>query len=453
MFTGLKKQLELNDSLIEDIVPQDHDLVKLKKVVNWEGINRIYESCYPSRRGNATKRTGLVLVLLILKHLYKRPDRVLNNELHVNNAFMYFCSVSYDEIKRCNEEEKKIIDHSTLVKIRKRLGSRRVRKIEKLFMRELLSKKIIDGKYLFTDTTSLEKNILYPTEIGLLKRVIEEAEIIRQKVRYKKELVKTEVIKKANRIVKVYYSAARRSKELLGSCSKGLLTLAKEGIKRAEGTVHTVSTKVRGQVWERYKKLQRVGEKIVEQVERKLTGEKVLDKIVSYYEEHARALPKGKINKPCEFGVKLRIDMSGNGYITDHEIYKGNYADVNMLEDAVGQHAEVFKGKFKGGGMDRCFYDKGLIDRLEGKHKIKLAIPHRKDRNQKMTRYREKLYRKRAAIEAKISEGKRMCGLDKSLYKGFEGDEMWAAFSIMAMNIRQLLRDVNRTPRLIRKFA
>jgi len=114
MFTGLKKQLELNDSLIEDIVPQDHDLVKLKKVVNWEGINRIYESCYPSRRGNAIKRTGLVIGLLILKHLYKRPDRVLINELHVNNAYMYFCSVSYDEIRRCNEEGKKIIDHSTL---------------------------------------------------------------------------------------------------------------------------------------------------------------------------------------------------------------------------------------------------------------------------------------------------------------------------------------------------
>jgi len=67
----------------------------------------------------------------------------------------------------------------------------------------------------------------------------------------------------------------------------------------------------------------------VEQVERKLAGEKVADKIVSYYEEHTRALPKGKISKPCEFGVKLRIDMSGNGYITRYELYKGNYADVN----------------------------------------------------------------------------------------------------------------------------
>ena len=26
--------------------------------------------------------------------------------VHVNNAFMYFCSVSYDDIKKCNEEKK-----------------------------------------------------------------------------------------------------------------------------------------------------------------------------------------------------------------------------------------------------------------------------------------------------------------------------------------------------------
>ncbi len=154
----------------------------------------------------------------------------------------------------------------------------------------------------------------------------------------------------------------------------------------------------------------------MEQVERKLAGEKVADKIVSYYEELTRALPKGKISKPCEFGVKLRIDMSGNGYITRYELYKGNYADVNMLEDAVDHHAEIFKEEFKDGVMDRIFYDKELIERLEEEHKIKLAIPHRKDRNHKMSKYRENLYRKRSAIEAKISEGKRMCGLDKSLY-------------------------------------
>ena len=95
MFTGLKTQHELTDFFINDIVPHDHDLVKLKKVLNLGGINRVYESCYPSRRGNATKRTELVIGLLILKHLYRKPDRVLIDELHVNNVFMHFCSVSY----------------------------------------------------------------------------------------------------------------------------------------------------------------------------------------------------------------------------------------------------------------------------------------------------------------------------------------------------------------------
>jgi len=35
MFTGLKKQVELSDTLIEDIVPADHELVKLKKLIPW----------------------------------------------------------------------------------------------------------------------------------------------------------------------------------------------------------------------------------------------------------------------------------------------------------------------------------------------------------------------------------------------------------------------------------
>ena len=33
MFTGLKAQLELTGTLIDDILPQDNELVKLKKVL------------------------------------------------------------------------------------------------------------------------------------------------------------------------------------------------------------------------------------------------------------------------------------------------------------------------------------------------------------------------------------------------------------------------------------
>ena len=38
MFAGLKNQLELQGSLITNILSQDNELVKLKKVLNWKDI-------------------------------------------------------------------------------------------------------------------------------------------------------------------------------------------------------------------------------------------------------------------------------------------------------------------------------------------------------------------------------------------------------------------------------
>ena len=123
MFTGLKNQLELSDSLIENILPQDNELVKLKKILNWKDINKVYKSCFSSKTGNKTKTTDIALVLLLLKHLYKKSDRALVNELHLNNSYMHFCSLSYDEVASANRLGLKLIDHSTLVKIRARLGA------------------------------------------------------------------------------------------------------------------------------------------------------------------------------------------------------------------------------------------------------------------------------------------------------------------------------------------
>jgi transposase len=145
--------------------------------------------------------------------------------------------------------------------------------------------------------------------------------------------------------------------------------------------------------------------------------------------------------------------MSGNGYIIGHDIYKGNVSDVGLLSGSVASHATVFGKKFKSGAADRGFYDGDLIEDLKKKYKISLAIPHKKDRERQVTPKDKKLSEKRSAIEAKISEGKRMCGLDRSLYDGFSGDRVWAALSVMALNIRKLLRDMERSPELIYKFG
>lgn len=452
MYTGLIEQLDFGNHLINEIVPGKHDLVKLKKILNWEKMNEIYRECYPSKKGNATKNTNLVLGLLILKHLYNKPYRVLIDELHVNLSYMHFCSVSYDKIKELNKKDKKIISHSTLVKIKYKLGSERFRKIMMVFVQELKDRKIIDGSYLFSDTTSLENHILFPTDVSLLKRVIEEAEVIIQKLRFKKHMVKSEVIKKANTMAKVFYSSSRKTKELAKTVSTGLVDIAQESVQEAARIAQLKSMQNKKHIQDRFKKLADVGLKIIEQTRLKIADEKIPDRIVSYYEDHARSLPKGKIGKPLEFGDKLRIDMSRNGYVTNFKLYKGNPSDVTMLEESIKEHHEVFKDTFKAAALDRGFYDENKIAQCEEEYNIALAIPHKKDRNRKLGKHKEKIYNKRSAIEAKISEGKRMYGLDESLYKGFEGDKIWATMGLMSLNMKKVLRDIDKMPCLLKRF-
>ena len=392
MFTGLKHQLEITDTLIDDILPQDNELIKLKKVLNWEKINKIYSQCFPTNKGRSTKKTDMALGLIILKHLYRKSDR------------------------------------------------------------DLVRKKIIDGRILLTDTTSLEKNIAYPTEVSLLSRVIKEAAVVTQNIRYKKDLVVTETVKKAKKISKVYYSASRKTKKLLKDTTYTLLKIAKGQIEQAKQAVNSMADQVSAVTIERLKRLNTVGKKIISQVEPKLDEKPVAKRILSYHEEAAVSLPKSRPGKPCAFGAKLSLSVSGNGYVTDHRLYESNIADIDTLEDTIANHLKKFGKKFKEASADRAYYDEDLIKELEKAHNIKIAIPHKK-RSKPLAKDKEDLYRKRSAIEVKISEGKRMTGMGKSYYSKFSGDRIWVGLSILALNLRQLLKDMNRKPEIIYQFG
>jgi hypothetical protein len=452
MFTGLKHQLEITDTLIDNILPQDNELIKLKKAINWEKINSIYSQCFPSNRGRSTKKTDVALGLLILKHLYRKSDRDLVRDLHLNTSYMHFCGLSYYEVSEANRQGKKVVDASTLTRIRKKLGPGRVEQIVKEFTLDLIAKKIIDGKILLTDTTSLDKNIAYPTEVSLLSRVIAEAAVVTQNIRYKKDMVVTEIIKRAKKISKVYYSASKKTKKLLKDTTSALLKIAKDQIEEASEAVDSMADSVSAVTIERLRKLKTTGMTIVSQVESKLAERPVAGRILSYHEEAAVSLPKSRPGKPCAFGAKLSLSVTGNGYITDHELYNRNIADIDTLEDAVKTHSAKFGKKFKEASADRAYYDKDLIEELEETHNIKIAIPHKK-RSKPLPQDKEDLYNKRAAIEAKISEGKRMTGMGKSYYSGFSGDRIWAGLSVLALNLRQLLKDMDRKPEIIYGFG
>src|SRR5208283_4931150 len=185
MFTGLKNQYQLTDPFLSNMLSPDHELVKLKKILDWKGFNKIYFECYPSRLGRKTKATDLTIGLLLLKHYYNQSWERLVKGVHENIAIMYFCSVSFLQVIELQKTGKWLINPSTMVRIMKRLGAERIRRMERLFQTQLRKAGVINGETLIIDTTSLEKNIAYPTEVHLLGRVIECAERVIQKVRKK----------------------------------------------------------------------------------------------------------------------------------------------------------------------------------------------------------------------------------------------------------------------------
>ncbi len=448
MFTGLKIQNDFSSFFIDGIISENHELVKLKEFLNWDEINKIYRSSFPKaknigRPGASCKHTDLAVGLILLKHLYKMSDRALVKAVHENIAFMIFCGVTPQDIRKARSKGKAgVIDHTAIVKIRKRLGKKNLVRIERAFFQQIIAKKMIKGKTLVVDTTSLEKKILYPTEVSLIKRVIEHAEMVVQKVELKKEMVKSAVIKAANKLAKTYYSARKKSTELLHSVSRKMIELAKETLKKAEKSFAAVKT-MRNKIIEKtYRKVKEVGGKILSQIETKLSGEAVPDKIVSYYEPHVRALPKGKIHKPCEFGTKVTLGMSGNGFVTDYDLHEGNPNEKGLLPAMVERHSDKFGSEFQEVTADAEFADMQQNQNLENRYDVTVAIPDKKARStdRGLDRQRKTIYNKRSAIEAKISETKRMYGLDKSDYEGFEGDWICLILGVFAVNAKKLLR-------------
>jgi len=69
----------------------------------------------------------------------------------------------------------------------------------------------------------------------------------------------------------------------------------------------------------------------------------------------------------------------------------------------IDSHARVFNSKFKSGAADRGFYDGDIIERLEGKYKITITMPHKKDRGKVVMPHKKRLYNKRSAVEAKLT--------------------------------------------------
>ena len=165
MLKRTSKQLSMFSSL-EDMLSHQHPLFQLSNKINWERFENAFSPLYCSNNGRPAHPIRLMCGLLILKHLRNVSDEMVVFQWSENAYYQYFCGgLEFMPKQPC--------DASELVHFRNRIGEEG---IELILAESIRVNTDHDNEdhfdTAFIDSTVQEKNITYPTDAKLHKKII-----------------------------------------------------------------------------------------------------------------------------------------------------------------------------------------------------------------------------------------------------------------------------------------
>jgi transposase len=143
------KQKLFYDVSLETLVPQDHIIRKLDKVLD---LTFIYEETknFYSHEGKPSIDPVVLFKLHILNYFFGiESERKLFREIQVNLAYRWYIGYDLDE---------KIPDHSVMTKARYRFSEIFFERLFKKILEKCKESGLISGKYLFMDSSLIKAN-------------------------------------------------------------------------------------------------------------------------------------------------------------------------------------------------------------------------------------------------------------------------------------------------------
>jgi IS5 family transposase len=219
---------------------------------------------------------------------------------------------------------------------------------------------------------------------------------------------------------------------LLASSLKEAAAVADEARRRAQALARSPkqssrrqATAIRAAV-DRLERLAARGERVVEQIGKRLAGEPIKDRLVSIFDPDARPIRKGKLGKPTEFGyVEQLAEVTPNtrrgtrGFILPPATAPGNPGENELLPRTVWELQRLGL-RPKEVALDGGFQTKATTEALAPLASKRSFIAGRASPGSRRTQRR--LARYRAGCEGRISHPKRRHGLRRSRLKGREGE-------------------------------
>src|ERR1700733_152314 len=399
MFTGFADQLD-----------QKHPLYLLANKIDWSVFENAFKIYYSETMGKPAKPIRLMVALLILKYVRNISDESVVAQWSENLYYQYLSGEHhFQPTIPCVPTE--------LVAFRQRIGEAGVELILKESIRVNEPPDNTGGTTVVSiDTTVQEKNITYPTDDKLYKKIIKKCWQIADKEGVDLRQSYTQTVKKLSHLQRF-----KNTKNGAKSARK-----AGKKIKVIAGRlVRDLSRKL---------PLDRLGVHLPSlKLYQRVLSQKRSDtnKIYSLHEPDVKCYSKGKEHKKFEFGSKASILVDQTtGIIMGALNFTETLHDSKTLPEVLEQY-ERLTGK----EADEVFVDRGYKG-ISTYKSSKIHVP-KPDKN--ISRTKRKKHSKRAAIEPVIGHLKTDYRLCRNYLKGILGDMMNLILSAAAMNFKRVM--------------
>jgi IS5 family transposase len=359
--------------------------------------------------------------LMVLKQRYRWGYRTLVAEVSDSIHLRRFCRISLTE---------RVPDESTVRKLTRRIGAETVSELTRALIVKATRERRFVPRAVRIDSTVIEADVKYPTDAGLasagVRTLAREGRQLAKLLGEKKRRVRDRSRSMGRKLRAISRTIRRRSGEakaevlalteqtgeLLARSVKEARRLAAIARSRARGRGANAKLKAAAQLEEIADRC----EKVAKQIEQRVAGDPITDRIVSLHDPDARPIRKGKLGKPTEFGfvsqlaeVTENTKAGARGLILPASTALGSRAENALLP---GTAAELERLGIcpREVALDGGFMPGPTNTALENLAPRTVFIAGREEPTSKRTQRRLRRYR--TGAEGRISHLKRRYGLE-----------------------------------------
>ena len=403
---------------LENIIDQNHALVRLAGLIDWARFDEAFGAFYDDQKGRAGLPTRLMAGLHLLKHMKRLSDEQVCAAWLENPYFQAFCGADYFQ-------HELPFDRSSMTRWRQRIGAKALEALLAETIAVAAKTEAVSSRQLervTVDTTVQTKAIAHPSDSHLMLRAIEWL----------------------NRAARKHGIKLRQS----------FMRLAPRARKAAARLMHTGGHK-QGLRWVR--KLRTWLGRLIRDIERKIVGDTAAeaffatvlersrrifeqqrtdkDKLYALHAPEVACIGKGKARIRYEFGVKTSIatinsKAKGGQFVVGAQSLPGNPYDGHTLGNQIDQVEQL-----TGISVRRAYVDRGYRGHKVDRDGLDVIISNTRGITSPTIK-RE--MRRRNAIEPVIGHMKDDGHLERNHLKGPEGDAINAILTAAGHNLRLL---------------